>query len=268
MFDYKMREVKALSYTLAIINFNYLFFLWYTQNPVVVVIMLVQALTIETYTFVNQYEWDWFGYLTNMSNVFDLIRISTGSIFLASNYIWDLEFRMLHFFHDDYYDEWNMVSIKALSFAFLILLQWLSICQTLQFIWKGMRTLLQVIFVVLNEIYASVFLIITVLCAVNDFLYFKRFIVTGKLKLMEYEILFAKHFRIFLFADFIDEVNDYDWIDYLFFAVFTLMTMLLFTNVLIAFMGDAHERVQATLNIREGYQKGELILEMETISAL
>ena len=132
-----------------------------------------------------------------------------------------------------------------------------------------MRTLLQVITTAMKEIAASVVLLGIVLFAVNDFSYFKRFIVTGgPTAKMEYYILLAKHFRIFLFADFIEEINEYDWIDYGVFVLFTLVTMLLLTNILISFMGDAHERVQATLAMREGYYKIELLLELEIICAL
>ena len=132
-----------------------------------------------------------------------------------------------------------------------------------------MRTLLQVITTAMKEIAASVVLLGIVLFAVNDFSYFKRFIVTGgPTAKMEYYKLLAKHFRIFLFADFIEEINEYDWIDYGVFVLFTLVTMLLLTNILISFMGDAHERVQATLAMREGYYKIELLLELEIICAL
>jgi hypothetical protein len=82
--------------------------------------------------------------------------------------------------------------------------------------------------------------------AVQDFLYFKVIMVTGgPTKVWEYWIMLAKNFRIFMFADFIEEVEQSDWIDFFVFGCFTLIILIIFTNILIAFMGDAHELVHS-----------------------
>ena len=68
--------------------------------------------------------------------------------------------------------------------------------------------------------------------------------VTGETVPNEYEIMLAKHYRVFLFGDFVEDlVDNYDWIDYTVFVIFTIVTMILLTNVLIAYMSDSFERV-------------------------
>ena len=64
---------------------------------------------------------------------------------------------MLHFMHEDYYSDWNMVNIEGLSFAVLIMMQWLSITVTLQS-WKEMRILNKVIEQSMGTIKASIVL--------------------------------------------------------------------------------------------------------------
>jgi len=59
----------------------------------------------------------------------------------------------------------------------------------------------------------------------------------------EYVIMLAKQYRVFIFGDFGEEIDNYDWIDYAVFVIFTIVTMIVLTNVLIAYMGDTFERV-------------------------
>lgn len=71
----------------------------------------------------------------------------------------------------------------------------------------------------------------------------------GPQKVYEYEILLVKHYRTFMFGDIVDDLENYDWIDFAFFAVTIFMTLILFTNILIAYMGDAYTQVQETMDI-------------------
>ena len=68
-----------------------------------------------------------------------------------------------------------------------------------------------------------------------------------------------------MFGDFGDELADFDWIDMGIFMVFSFMTLILFTNILIAYMGDAHEQVKKTMEITTGHGTAELLVELETI---
>ena len=52
-----------------------------------------------------------------------------------------------------------------------------------------------------------------------------------------------------MFGDIVDDLENYDWIDFAFFAVTIFMTLILFTNILIAYMGDAYTQVQETMDI-------------------
>ena len=78
--------------------------------------------------------------------------------------------------------------------------------------------------------------------------------------------MLTKNFKAFLFGDFDDdEINGYDWIDFSVFVGFTVLTMILLTNVLIAYMGDAYEYVQTTSAIRKGLGRAEVLLELEIL---
>lgn len=174
---------------------------------------------------------------------------------------------MFLFTEQDYYANWNVITIHGLSFAFLILFQWLSFATQLRF-HPDMRVLLEVILNSGNIIFTSMVLIIIALFAVQDFLYFKSYSAIGNTGGFEqrYSLMLTKNFKAFLFGDFDDdEINGYDWIDFSVFVGFTVLTMILLTNVLIAYMGDAYEYVQTTSAIRKGLGRAEVLLELEIL---
>jgi hypothetical protein len=57
---------------------------------------------------------------------------------------------------------------------------------------------------------------------------------------------------MFLFGDFVAEIDDYDWIDIIVFSTFCFITLILLTNVLIAEMGNAYTQVHETMDICDG----------------
>ena len=87
----------------------------------------------------------------------------------------------------------------------------------------------------------------------------------GELKRHEYEISLARRYKMFMFGDFGDEQEDYDWIDMAVFSAFTFITLILFTNILIAYMGEAHSKVLETMEICQGQGTTELLIELETL---
>ena len=70
---------------------------------------------------------------------------------------------------------------------------------------------------------------------------------------------------MFMYGDFGDEAAQYDWIDMALFTVFTFVTLILFTNILIAYMGEAHAHVLNTMEICQGQGTAELLIELETL---
>ena len=91
--------------------------------------------------------------------------------------------------------------------------------------------------------------------------------VIGYNKPREYPIQLVDKYRMFMFGDFGDTMESYDWIDMALFLVFSFMTMIMFTNILIAYMGDAHEQVKETMEIVSGQGTAELLVELETLFA-
>ena len=49
------------------------------------------------------------------------------------------------------------------------------------------------------------------------------------------------------------------------FTLVTFITLVLFTNILIAYMGEAHAHVLSTMDICQGQGTTELLIELETI---
>ena len=70
-----------------------------------------------------------------------------------------------------------------------------------------------------------------------------------------------------MFGDFGEIIEGYDWIDMSLFMFFSFMTLILFTNILIAYMGDAHREVKETMDIVTGQGTADLLVELETIFA-
>ena len=120
----------------------------------------------------------------------------------------------------------------------------------------------------MGSVAASFVLIASSIIGINDFYYFKKRIMHGTQKKAEYEGLLTQHYRIFMFGDFVDIIDDYDWIDQGVFMVATFIIIMLYTNVLIAFMGDAHAQVQDTIEICEGQGTAEHLIELETIYSI
>ena len=60
-------------------------------------------------------------------------------------------------------------------------------------------------------------------------------------------------------------MEKYDWLDFIMLVIFTVLTVILLTNVLIAYMGDAYEYVQTTSAIRKGLGRAEVLLDCEIL---
>ena len=76
-----------------------------------------------------------------------------------------------------------------------------------------MRILSKVIETSLGSILASFVLIGVAVIGVNDFYYFKNYVMFGFQRKFEYPIMLTMHYKMFMFGDFPDEMGSYDWID-------------------------------------------------------
>ena len=197
-------------------------------------------------------------------NYLDLVKIIAGVAFLLSPEFMPNVYKLHHFNNEDFYEDWNLVDINCLSFGVLMVIQWTTISNQLQQ-WKAMRIINSVIENSFRAVLASAILLFCALAAVQDFFYFKRYLISGNQLPYEYPKVATKNFRMYLFGDFDDRIDDFDSIDMLVFAGFTFWTLILLTNTLIAYMGDAYARVQATMEICQGQGTAELLMELETI---
>jgi hypothetical protein len=119
-----------------------------------------------------------------------------------------------------------------------------------------------------NYYYVVPFLILLVLglLAVMDFLFFKRFMVTGKSRDDNYVRMFVKYFRIFFFADFMEEIDSYDGLEVSMFAFAAIMILIILMNLLISIIGDSHEKVYSTKKSTEGFIRCRYIIGLESIN--
>ena len=77
--------------------------------------------------------------------------------------------------------------------------------------------------------------------------------------------MLGQYYRILLFADFIEEIDHYDYIDTSVFVLSTMMIVVIFMNLLISIIGDSHERVYTTIKNTEGLIKCQFIFELEVL---
>ena len=71
--------------------------------------------------------------------------------------------------------------------------------------------------------------------------------VTGGVREDDYRKMFLLYYRILLFADFTEEVEKYDLIDYAVFMIATVIILIVLMNLLISIIGDTHEEVTANM---------------------
>ena len=76
--------------------------------------------------------------------------------------------------------------------------------------------------------------------------------VTGENYTDNYNVMLIKNYLMLMFGDFSDDMANYDSIDLCMFIFSTFLTMIVITNILIAYMGDAYEHVLSTMEICEG----------------
>ena len=162
------------------------------------------------------------------------MRIIFGVVFFCAKPENNVRMLMVWDEDEDYYSNWNMLNIRGFCFGCLMIIQWRTIVSEIRVISESIRILDKVIKASVVAVWSSLFLVIINLFAVQDFMYFKTFMDAGKFAKMEYPVLLAKHFRQFIFADFMDEIEHYDWIDYGAFMLFTCLIMIIFTNIVIA----------------------------------
>ena len=115
-----------------------------------------------------------------------------------------------------------------------------------------MRILYKVLTTSMGSVIASLIIFITVVLAVQDFFYFKKFMVTGTEREVNYTIALTQNYLMLMFGEFAENMENYDLIDLAMFIISTFVTMIVLTNILIAYMGDAYEHVQTTMEICEG----------------
>lgn len=79
--------------------------------------------------------------------------------------------------------------------------------------------------------------------------------VTGKRREDDYRRMFFTYYRILLFADFTEEVEVYDSIDFGVFVIATVFILIVLMNLLISIIGDTHENVSANIKKTQGKQQ-------------
>ena len=67
-----------------------------------------------------------------------------------------------------------------------------------------------------------------------------------------------------MYADFIDEVDDFSDIEWMFFATFTFFITIVLMNLLIAIIGDTYVKVMAVEQMSQNAQLCDIVLEFET----
>ena len=67
-------------------------------------------------------------YFQHSSNILDLLRIFAAFTYVAFSYTDEEGIRIFKYLTEDYNEDWswNVVTIRTLSFSFLMLLQWIS----------------------------------------------------------------------------------------------------------------------------------------------
>jgi len=139
---------------------------------------------------------------------------------------------------------YNELTFQSLSFSILITFQWLNLIKHLRF-WTGMVIFIETIWRTIIDIRTFLVLFIIVLFAVHDFMFFKHNMVTGQHQNTNYFKTIGYYYRILLFADFGDLVEQYDALDFCLFVLSTILIMIVLMNLLISTIGDSHERVKS-----------------------
>ena len=68
--------------------------------------------------------------------------------------------------------------------------------------------------------------------AVQDFVFFKQFMVTGPKRELKYSRMLVTYYRILWFADFTEEVDSLDWMDMSVFLVATILILIVILQML------------------------------------
>jgi len=110
---------------------------------------------------------------------------------------------------------------------------------------KLLRVFVELIAETMNSVKAFTIVLFYILIAVTCTFYFghKR---EGEISELTLFQEFRKQYRIMLYADFIDEVDDYELNDWIYFAVFTFFITVVLMNLLIAIIGDTFVKVMAS----------------------
>jgi len=200
-----------------------------------------------------------------MKNCYDLFKIAVGIAYFAFCFTPDYAYRMKFFFDDIDLQNYQTTSQQSLSFSILIFLQWVQLIEHLRFSAK-IRIFMEVIRVTIIDVVPFLILLVLGLLAVMDFLFFKRFMVTGKSRDDNYVRMFVKYFRIFFFADFMEEIDSYDGVEVSMFAFAAITILIILMNLLISIIGDSHEKVYSTKKSTEDFIRCYYIIGLESIN--
>ena len=119
------------------------------------------------------------GYWTSWKNVYDNMKILVGAIYFISCFGDSQPFHTKLYFDDDDSQNYRISDIQSLSLSILMFLQWSGLTEHLRIVGR-FRIFIEVIKQTIKDAMPFLVLVIIALFAVHDFLYFKKFSVTGK----------------------------------------------------------------------------------------
>jgi WD40 repeat protein len=245
--EYKWARVKKMLIGQAFIFATELVLLCYYSIYSKNFIVLITALSLNTFFFIYeifQMSYGLLDYILDIWNVIDILRIIL--LYIYGSYI---------------IFGWEMPVTESIPLLLLILLVWLRFISYFR-IFNKTRYLIRMIREVISDMVP--FLLVL---AVTTFALGMLFVIANSNKSLESDagdifMDFLHAWRIAL-GDFdTDKYNTYEWVVFVLGSMLNTMVML---NLIIAIMGDTYDRVQAGMEVADAKELTLLIIEIESI---
>ena len=108
--------------------------------------------------------------------------------------------------------------------------------------------------------------LVLMLLASTDFYYYKYRETRRYDYTHNYYLSFLLQYRILIFSDFDYLMNEYDYIDFIFFLVFSMLILVFLMNILIADIGHNHSIIMSEIRRTDYAHICRLVSELETMN--